>query len=101
MGLDGRPLAAGVTQTLVLAGQRGVPASAKVLSVNVTATRSAGAGSIMVWACGSQPEMANVQWPAGRTVANSALVPLSSSGAICVRSTVAAHVVIDVNGWWA
>lgn len=34
-------------------------------------------------------------------MSDGAQLPLSDSGALCVYSNQAVHVIIDVNGWWS
>ncbi len=101
LGTGGAAMAAGQTKTLVLAGQRGIPANAKAVSVNVTAVTPGGSGSLTVWGCGTQPPVKSINFTSGKTVANGMQVQLSAGGAICVRSTTATHLVIDVTGWWS
>jgi hypothetical protein len=42
-----------------------------------------------------------VNFEFGAAIANAAELPLSASGAICIYSSTAAHVIVDVNGWWS
>ncbi len=100
LGTAGNYLTANTTITLSLAGQRGVPSSSRAVSLTVTAVHPSGNGSITVWGCGTEPPVQSINYVTGKTVANGMEVKLSSSGAICVRSTTATHLVIDVTGWW-
>ncbi|MGB8859982.1 MAG: CAP domain-containing protein [Ilumatobacteraceae bacterium] len=100
-GTGGEHLGGGQTITMPVAGTRGVPASAKAVSFNVTVVDgSADNGYITAYPCGSQPPTSNLNFSAGEAVANGAMVALSSGGALCVYSSVSVHVVIDINGWW-
>jgi hypothetical protein len=101
LGTGGAALIANQTTTLVLAGQRGIPANAKALSVNVTAVAPSGNGSLTVWGCGTQPAVKSINFTTGKTVANGMQVQLSATGALCVSSTAGTHLVIDVTGWWS
>lgn len=91
---------AGKVLELSLAGSHGVPASgASAVSLNVTVTEPDAAGYVTVYPCGERPLASNVNFAAGRTVANSVVAPLSADGKICVFSPVPTHVVIDLLGW--
>ncbi len=100
MGTSGGVLPANTTKVLQLAGQRGIPANASVMSVNVAAVTPTGTGSLTLWDCSAQPDIQTVNYRTSRTVANGVQVQLSTGGAMCIRSTVATHLVIDVTGWW-
>ncbi|MEO6156886.1 MAG: hypothetical protein ABIQ39_04565, partial [Ilumatobacteraceae bacterium] len=100
-GLGGARLNAGQVLTIPMAGIRGVPASAKAISANVTVTEADGPGWLAAWPCGPRSGISTVNFGWVTPVANAAIMPLSSSGSICVLSYTNAHVVIDVNGWWA
>ncbi|MEO5722915.1 MAG: Ig-like domain-containing protein, partial [Ilumatobacteraceae bacterium] len=71
------------------------------VSLNVTATRSTAAGYITVYACGVREEVSSVNFPAGGTVANAVIAPVSASGTVCFYSYSATDIVVDVNGWFA
>jgi hypothetical protein len=45
--------------------------------------------------------IANVNFLARRTVSNAVVVPVSASGTVCFYSSVAADVVVDINGWFS
>lgn len=101
LGMGGTALPANTTKTLALAGQRGIPASATVVSVNVAAVAPGATGSVTLWGCGTQPLIQSVNFSGGRTVATGIQVQLSDTGTMCIRSTASTHLVIDVTGWWA
>ncbi len=100
MGTSGFPLAANTTKTIRLAGDRGIPANASVLSANVIVVSPSGTGSLTIWDCGLQPPIQSLNYRQGHTVANGVQVQMSGSGTVCIRSTAATHVVVDVTGWW-
>lgn len=100
MGTAGFPLAANTTKTIQLAGDRGIPAGASVISANVTVVSPGGTGSLTMWDCGTQPPIQSLNYQQGRSVANGVQVQLSTTGTVCIRSTAATHVVVDVTGWW-
>jgi hypothetical protein len=100
LGTGGQALAANTPRSLRLAGNRGIPGNAKAVSVNVTIVSPAGNGTLTVWGCGTQPGVDSISFPTGKIVANGIQVKLSATGDICMNSTVATHLVIDVTGWW-
>jgi hypothetical protein len=84
-----------------VAGVRGVPADAKAVSVNMTVTGAAGSGYLTAWPCGELPLASTANFVAGESVSNAAQLPLSADGRLCIFTQTAAHVVVDMNGWWA
>ena len=100
-GTGGQRMSAGSTLTLQLAGQRGIPTTAKALSVNLTATDALGGGFITVYPCGERPAIASAYFEAVDPVANGAEVKLSSSGQLCIFASQAVNVIVDVTGWWS
>ncbi len=99
----GSPIAANVPTVVQLAGKYGVPATGtRAVSVNLTVAAPAGAGYATLYACGSTPPLAsNVNFAKGQSAAaNGAIVGLDQNGAICVVSSVTAHLIVDVGGWF-
>jgi cell wall-associated NlpC family hydrolase len=83
-------LGAGSDLTLALSG---------VAVLNLTVTSPQASGYLTAYPCGStRPVVSNLNFSAGETVANAAVVPASGIGTICVYSSVATHVVVDLNG---
>jgi hypothetical protein len=77
-----------------------VPAAATAVVVNVTATQAAADGFLTAYPCGGAvPEASNVNFVAGQDRAASAVVPLGTGRSVCVFSSVAAHVVVDLAGY--
>jgi hypothetical protein len=101
IGTSGARLGAGQVLTIQVAGVRGVPADAKAVSVNVTVTGAAGSGYLTAWPCGERPLASTANFTAGESVSNAAQLPLSADGRLCIFTQTAAHVVVDMNGWWA
>jgi hypothetical protein len=100
-GSGGQRLAAGQTLTLQLGGQRGIPAAAKALSVNITTTDALGSGFVTLYPCGDRPDIASAYFEAVNPVANGAEVTLSPSGQLCVFTSQSTNLIIDVTGWWS
>jgi dienelactone hydrolase len=80
----------------------GIPTVADAVVVNVTATGSLGAGYLTVYPCdGGAPLASNLNIAAGDTRPNLVVSHLSADGTICLISSVAMHVVVDLQGWYA
>ena len=96
-------LVAGASRDFTLAGQCGIPPSASALSLNFTVANAAGAGDIRIYpAGGTLPLVSTLNYVAGQTVANAAVVPVGVDASISVRADVhGTHLIIDVNGYYA
>ncbi len=99
LGTNGSRVGSGQVITLNVAGQRSVPSTATSVTFNLTATDSTADGYLTAYPCGSMPPTSNVNFGAGRTVANGGTVALSPSGTLCVYSSSPVHVILDVVGW--
>ncbi|MEY2416244.1 MAG: hypothetical protein QOH53_1578, partial [Ilumatobacteraceae bacterium] len=71
------------------------------VSLNVTSTGSTSDGFITVYGCGSRELVSSVNFPAGRTVANAVVAPVSASGMVCFYANSPTDIVVDINGWFA
>jgi hypothetical protein len=102
--MGGPALVANTDRTFTVAGQCGIPAGAKTLSVNVTVTSSTDAGGLEFFAGGSPaPGTATVGYRAGQTRANNAIVAVGIQGDVSVRCDQAAgsvQMILDVNGYF-
>lgn len=104
-GTEGPALSSGAPRSFDLNSSCGVPATAKVLSVNVTATAPTGAGflSFGVGKCPA-PTTSTINFGAGQTRANSALLNLDAGGNATVTPLVTGsgtvHLILDVNGYF-
>jgi hypothetical protein len=77
-----------------------VPANpaAPAVVLNLTTTGSTGPGWVQAYPCGTKPALtSNLNFTAGQTIANAAIVKTGANGKICLRSTTATHLVIDQN----
>jgi hypothetical protein len=100
--LGGGALPAGTVLEVAVAGQRGVPATASAVSVNVTAVSPSGVGFVTAYPCGAVPEVSTLNLePATPAVANGAMIDLSSSGHLCLYANVTTHLLLDINGVWS
>ena len=92
--------ASGVLQ-LQVGGAGGVPGDAAAAALNVTVTNPAAAGFVTVYPCGvDRPLASNLNYVAGLTVPNLAVVRLGTAGKVCIYSLVATDVVADVSGYF-
>ncbi|MGE0730602.1 MAG: hypothetical protein AB7O92_19095 [Acidimicrobiia bacterium] len=98
----GLPIGGGASRDVDVAAALGVsPASLAGVAINVTVTAPTQAGYVSVFpAGGSVPYVSSANFGAGQTVANAAVLG-ATDGRISVFNAVgAAHVVIDVVGWF-
>ena len=78
-----------------------VPPGASAVAVNLTAVAASADGFLTVFPCGSTVPMAsNLNVPAEGTVAVSVLAGRGVDGTVCVYSSVATDVIVDVTGWF-
>ena len=68
--------------------------------VNVAAINPDGAGFITLYPCGSaRPLASSLNFAAGQVIANNAIIPLGDGGKICVYSSQATNLIVDVTGF--
>lgn len=85
------------TWRLDVAGRCGVPASARAVAISLVATGTTSPGFVTVSPHGvARPEASNLNYVAGNTVANSAVVMLGADGALDVYTSAPAEVIVDV-----
>lgn len=77
------------------------PSDALAAIVTVTTVNSQAGGFLTVFPCGtSTPNISNLNFTAGSTVANSAIVELSATSTICVVSSTTTHLLVDLQGYF-
>ena len=87
------------TWRIQVSGRCNVPDGTSAAALIVTATEPTVPGFVTVWpAGGARPVVSNLNVIRGNTVANSAVVQLSATGAVDVYTQKPMHVVIDVTG---
>jgi hypothetical protein len=105
-GPYGAPAVPAGSERVVLAtGRCSIPGGAKAVSVNATAVTPAAAGNLRFFpGDGTAPNASALNFAAGQTRANNAIVMLASSGsgtfAVRNSATASVDVVIDVNGYF-
>ena len=103
-GAYGPPgLVQGGPRNLALAGQCGIAGAAEAVSLNITVTNTEGPGYILVYPQGgTQPNVSTLNYVAGQTIANAAVVPLGVGGGVTVIAGVSGtDLIIDTNGYYA
>lgn len=86
-----------------IAGSCEIPASARSVSANVTVTSAQAPGHLRLSpAAGLAPSSSTINFAAGRTRANNAILTLDGAGQVAVQNGGAGsvHVILDVNGWF-
>jgi len=102
-GTTATPVTDGETRNLDLTGSNGIPATGvTAVIVNLTVTATTASSHLTVWPDGQpKPTASNLNWPAGDTRANLALLPVSVDGVVqTFNNDGATHLVIDVVGWF-
>jgi len=102
---DGPPLQPGEERTFTLAGLCGVPTGAVALSLNLTVTSPSAPGNLRLYPPEvPAPQASAINFAAGQTRANNAIVPAASDGSVAITvknsSAGTVHLVLDVNGYF-
>jgi hypothetical protein len=101
---QGPALAAGEVRALAVAGACGVPPTARAVAVNVTVTAPTAAGQLTFGPGGAPPPgTSTLNFAAGQTRANNAVLPLGPDGTLAVLAGLgegSVHLIVDVNGWF-
>jgi len=80
----------------------GIPASAQAYSMNVTVVPSGPLGYLTAWPTGqSQPLVSTLNSSLGKVVANAALVPAGTNGAMSIFVTNPTDLILDINAYFA
>ena len=82
----------------------GIPSTARALSVNLTVTQPTTAGNLRLYPAGtSLPNASSINYTAGQTRANNAVVSLNGLGELaifCAQAQGTTHFILDVNGYF-
>jgi hypothetical protein len=102
--LGGPALNAGANRNFTITNGCGVPSTAVALEVNVTVTQPTAPGSLVLFTAGTaNPGTATIDYSAGQTRANNAVVAPDPTGAItvnCNQGSGTVHFILDVNGYF-
>jgi hypothetical protein len=95
-------LGAGGSVTVPVTGVAGVPSSAAAVVVNVTVTDTTGQSFLTVYPTGvTRPLASDLNWVAGTTRANLAVVHPGPDGTITVfNHSSSVDVIVDVTGYY-
>jgi hypothetical protein len=104
---QGPILTSGLERTLMIHGVCGIPATARVVAVNVTVLTPTGAGNLSFYAGDLAPSgTSTINFGTGQTRANNAILPLAfdGTGTIAVTPFVVGggtvHLIVDVSGYF-
>ncbi|HWM19159.1 MAG TPA: S8 family serine peptidase [Ilumatobacteraceae bacterium] len=90
---------AGSITEVQVAGLGGVPSTARTAMLNVTAIGPSSAGFMTVFPCGTPvPTASNLNYASGQTIPNAVAAKIGDGGRVCIYTSAAAHLVVDVNG---
>ncbi len=102
--LGGPPLTGGVPRSFPLleATQCNIPSSAQAYSLNFTVVPGHQLGYLTVWPTGeTQPLVSTLNDYTGTVVANAAIVPAGTNGAISAYASNDTNLIADINGYFA
>lgn len=101
------PLLANTTRTFAVGGVCGIPADATAVAVNLTAVNPGDLGDLRLYPTGQAlPQVSAINFAAGKTRANNAVVGLGTGSAVDVHcdmpplSGASTHFVLDVAGYF-
>jgi len=98
----GPTMTAGTRSFVVPQSACGIPATAQAYSLNVTVVPPGRLTYLTLWPTGqSQPYVSTLNSWAGDVVANAAIVPAGTNGAVSVFVTDTTDVILDINGYFA
>jgi hypothetical protein len=93
-------IAAGEFVEVEIAGRAGVPGSADAAVMNITAINPTGRGFITTYPCGDRPLASSLNYgAAGAVVGNELVAKLSVRGTVCIYSSAATDLTVDVVGY--
>ncbi len=101
----GPALASAGTRIFIVTGQCGIPSGATAIAVNIAATQpTSGPGFVTLFPAGTvRPTTSTLNYSAGQTRANNAVVPLGASGDIavfCTQGGGTMQFILDVTGYF-
>ncbi|MGE5210042.1 MAG: hypothetical protein ACM3MM_02195 [Acidobacteriota bacterium] len=101
VGTVAQPWGQGEVRNIAVAGRGSVPADAKAVIANLTATNTTSWGFLSAWPTGAaQPSSSNLNFLAGQTVPNLVMLKLGAGGQISIANGLgSAHVFVDVMGY--
>ena len=99
----GPEMGAGTTRSFAIpASACNIPTTAAAYSLNVTVAPDGPLGYLSAWGAGaSQPLVSTLNSPDGAALANAAIVPAGTNGAITIFVTDPTQVILDIDGYFA
>jgi hypothetical protein len=92
-------VAADSVRRVAIAGRGGIPADATAVTMTVTVVGPRASGDLTVYACDAQrPSVRTLRYVATKSATTAAFARLVD-GDLCIYSSSAAHVIVDVTGW--
>lgn len=93
-------VAAATNVRIQVTGRGGVPVGASAAMLNVTAVGARGPGYLTVYPCTAKaPQASNVNYAGAAPTPNAVLAQLNSAGEVCVYTSEASDVAVDVSGY--
>ena len=98
-----KPLTSTAPIKLKVAGNGSIPANITAVAVNLTLTSATGSGNVVAYPDGTtQPTASNLNYSAGQTVANAAIVPVHDGYIdLAKQGPGAVAMIVDVNGYFS
>jgi len=91
---------ANTVRSVHVRGRGGVALDAATAWLNVTVTEPQADGYITVYPCGGDvPLASSINFRVGQTVANAVATQIGAGGDVCIFTTAAVHVIVDVNAF--
>ncbi len=82
-----------------ISGRGSVPVGARAVVANITAVAADGIGFVTAHPCLTpRPNASSLNYTAGVNIANEVIIPLTGSGELCLYTSAAAHLLVDVTG---
>jgi Fibronectin type III domain len=97
-----RLAAGGTLEVQMTGGAGGVPASGvAAVALDIISVDPASAGFVTAFPCGApRPLTSNGTYRAGQVISSSAITEVGVGGRVCLFSSAATDVVVDVSGWF-
>ena len=93
--------ATGISATTAAGSATSIPSTASTVALNLTVVDPTAPGFITAYPCdATRPLASNVNYVAGQVVANGVIAPVSASGKVCLYSSVATDIIVDLAGWF-
>jgi hypothetical protein len=101
-GTGGTKARVGKDQTITLDLSASLPPGASSVALNITVNDPAAGGFLSAWRSGAPyPGTSSVNFSAGQTVANQAVVSVGADRLVSIRvGDTSAHVIVDLAGWY-